>query len=121
VNTSDEITRLSAAYVAAISNLHHKDRDCHFFVEKRWSYGEAPYYIAYHYGYHAERWTSPRCRDAASAETLLLRFLRAEIESLRKWATESANEPEPGADESWWGYVPEEGEAVLEALKVLDG
>jgi hypothetical protein len=33
---------------------HHKDRDCHFYINKVWSYGHEPYYRIEHYGYMSE-------------------------------------------------------------------
>ena len=34
-----EVADLCLKYHMVIGNDHHKDRDCHFFISKRWSYG----------------------------------------------------------------------------------
>jgi hypothetical protein len=34
-----------------IGKDHHKDRDCHWYIETRWSYGYSPKYFVQHYGY----------------------------------------------------------------------
>ena len=34
-----------------ISGDHHKDRDCHWTIETRWSYGKEPVYIVQRNGY----------------------------------------------------------------------
>jgi hypothetical protein len=46
------MTELSALWFAyATSEGGHKDRDCHFVVEQYFSYGDEPYWTAYHAGY----------------------------------------------------------------------
>jgi hypothetical protein len=49
-----EIAALAQKWCILISRDHHKDRDCHFSVECRWSYGHAQYYTVRHYGYIVE-------------------------------------------------------------------
>jgi exonuclease III len=46
-----EITELSAKYYELIGADHHKDRDCHWTIETKWSYGQPPVYIVEHHGY----------------------------------------------------------------------
>lgn len=38
-------------YYQLISGDHHKDRDCHFIIAKRWSYADEPRYEIMHNGY----------------------------------------------------------------------
>lgn len=47
----EEITALTEKYYKYVSLDHHKDRDCHFWIEKKWSYGNPPTYSAHHVGY----------------------------------------------------------------------
>jgi hypothetical protein len=49
--TIDEITRLTDEWYVMIGKDHHKDRDCHWYIETRWSYGYSPIYVVTHYGY----------------------------------------------------------------------
>jgi hypothetical protein len=47
----DEITALTAEYYALIGKDHHKDRDCHWYINSVWSYGQPVKYRVEHYGY----------------------------------------------------------------------
>jgi hypothetical protein len=47
----EEITELTAEWYKIIGPDHHKDRDCHWYIETKWSYGQPPIYIIQHYGY----------------------------------------------------------------------
>ena len=46
-----EIIKLSEEWYELISGDVHKDRDCHWYIETRWSYGEQPEFIVLHNGY----------------------------------------------------------------------
>jgi hypothetical protein len=46
-----EITELTEQWYNAIGKDHHKDRDCHWYIETKWSYGQSPVHIIRHYGY----------------------------------------------------------------------
>jgi len=45
------LTELTAEYYDLIGGEHHKDKDCHFYIEKIYSYGREPYWQFCHYGY----------------------------------------------------------------------
>lgn len=45
------ITVLTREFSSLVTNDHHKDRDCHWYIETRWSYGESPDYFVIHDGY----------------------------------------------------------------------
>ena len=47
----EEITKLTEEWYKLIGGDHHKDRDCHWYIEVKWSYGNPPKYIVMHYGY----------------------------------------------------------------------
>ena len=47
----DDITNLTAVWYELIGGDHHKDRDCHWYVETKWSYGNTPTYKVHHFGY----------------------------------------------------------------------
>jgi hypothetical protein len=57
-----EITILTREWYDLIGPDHHKDRDCHWYIETKWSYGNTPTYIIQHYGYILndieENWSS---------------------------------------------------------------
>lgn len=45
------IERLGKIWFEYVSQDHHKDKDCHWYIETSWSYGKGKKYTAYHYGY----------------------------------------------------------------------
>ena len=77
----EEIVSLTQKWYRYVSLDHHKDRDCHWYITKTYSYGEEPYYEAHHSGYILDGWTSPRCGTEEMASTLLRDKLRNEINS----------------------------------------
>ena len=50
----DQITELSKEWYTVIGGDHHKDRDCHFYINTVWSYGRKQKYRVEHYGYIVE-------------------------------------------------------------------
>jgi hypothetical protein len=50
-NIIEEITNLTDEWYHLIGKDHHKDRDCHWYIETKWSYGFPPKYLVCHYGY----------------------------------------------------------------------
>ena len=46
-----EVTKLTEDWYRLIGKDHHKDKDCHWYIETKWSYGLSPTYIVRHYGY----------------------------------------------------------------------
>lgn len=46
-----EVDRLTHLFNNVVCTGHHKDRDCHWYINKVWSYGEKPFYRVEHYGY----------------------------------------------------------------------
>jgi len=47
----NKITELSREWYIQIGKDHHKDRDCHFYINTVWSYGQKQKYRVEHYGY----------------------------------------------------------------------
>lgn len=47
----EEITRLTDFWYDYVSGDHHKDCDCHWYIEQSWDYGGKPQWKAYHLGY----------------------------------------------------------------------
>jgi hypothetical protein len=50
-NIIEEITKLTDEWYHLIGKDHHKDRDCHWYIETKWSYGQPPKYSVQHFGY----------------------------------------------------------------------
>jgi len=47
----NQITELTEKWYSLIGQDHHKDRDCHFYINTVWSYGQKQKYRVEHYGY----------------------------------------------------------------------
>ena len=50
-DVQEDIVRLSEEWHDLISGDHHKDKDCHWYIETRWSYGKQPEFRVLHHGY----------------------------------------------------------------------
>lgn len=46
-----EINSLTERWYLLIGQDHHKDRDCHWYINSVWSYGQPVKYRVEHYGY----------------------------------------------------------------------
>ena len=82
-----KITSLADQYQRLIGGQHHKDADCHWSIECKWSYGNAPRFIVRHNGYvhgHIE----VICDSLAGAEAILRDELTKAVE-LEKIAQEA--------------------------------
>jgi hypothetical protein len=109
---TEEITELTEKWYRYANLDHHKDRDCHWYIEKRWSYGDEPYYQAFHHGYLIEDWSSTKCGTAELAETILRDKLKNEIASAILHLNDVIVDEETA---DWFGGK----EKVLEILKEL--
>ena len=78
----EEIVLLTNQWINSISGDHHKDRDCHWYVTKTYSYGEEPYYQASHHGYVINPWVSPKVETEEFAMTLLRDKLIKELNEI---------------------------------------
>jgi hypothetical protein len=47
----NQITQLTDEWYSLIGQDHHKDKDCHFYINTVWSYGQKQKYRVEHYGY----------------------------------------------------------------------
>lgn len=106
-----EITLLTQKWYRYVNLDHHKDRDCHWYIEKVWSYGDEPYYVAYHNGYIGPEWKSPNCATEEMAQTLLRdklkNLLASEIKHLQEMDKESLE---------WMGISKDKLEEVIKEL-----
>ena len=79
------INKLINTYNRLIQLDHHKDRDYHWYITPKWSYGEAPVWKVQHYGYCYKEvdWT---CETYEDALTVLEKHLKLAIASEVEWA-----------------------------------
>lgn len=86
--TKEDITKLVDEWMTLIGSDHHKDRDCHFMIELRWSYGNPPYYEVDHYGYRADEF-HVRCDSLQMAQDILATRLQQMITKEKEWQLEN--------------------------------
>jgi hypothetical protein len=92
-NIVEEITKLTEEwYTLCGKGGHHKDRDCHWYIETKWSYGYPPVYTVQHHGYIIDR-IEEECDSYEIALIFLRDTLKKEIEDEKK-SQEENNENE---------------------------
>ena len=111
----EEITVLTDKWNKYVSLGHHKDRDCHWHIEKRWSYGNKPSYQAFHSGYIIEPWESSECSTAKEAEIQLRDKLKMEIHEAITHLVDVRVEAEAL---EWFGATTEELDKLIKELKL---
>jgi hypothetical protein len=83
----EQITKLTCEWYDIIKTDHHKDRDCHWNISVRWSYGDEPAFVIEHHGYildHIEQ-SYPSYRSACfGLISMLEKFIREEVEEQKK-------------------------------------
>lgn len=109
-----EITELTAKWYRYVNIDHHKDRDCHWYIQKVWSYGDEPYYEAYHSGYVIDHWTSPKCGTEELAQTILRDKLKREIQSAIMELQDIKKDQEAL---DWFGHTAEEIDNLIKELQ----
>ena len=77
------ILALTNEWYSLIRGEHHKDRDCHWYIETKWSYGEPPVYHVYHYGYVGEEVDVP-CATYEEALNVLWQALTDAIKLINQ-------------------------------------
>lgn len=82
--TIDEITNLTEEWYNLIGNDHHKDRDCHWYIETKWSYGYPPVYTVHHYGYIVDE-IEEECDSYNNALLKLKEVLTEEIKQYKSY------------------------------------
>lgn len=80
-----KILKYTQFWYEYVNTDHHKDRDCHFSIEKTWSYGKEPTYSFYHNGYIGSRSTSPKREKYEHALRDMQVWFEREIESAKEW------------------------------------
>jgi hypothetical protein len=74
----EKATKLTEKWYRLIAGDHHKDRDCHFYIDTVFSYGDSPYYRLSHHGYIADK-IQQRHTSYESALDALISFLETII------------------------------------------
>jgi hypothetical protein len=110
----NKIIELTKLWYEIVSTDHHKDRDCHWYVNKVWSYGHKPYYRVEHYGYIGKETYDNDFDTYLEAQNFLHDTLIEFIEDEKKWAKEVLETKQDGV----WGE--DQKERAEEILKIIE-
>ncbi len=80
-----EIIELTQKWHEYISPNHHKDRDCHWYIEVDYAYGEEPIFTACHYGYVADALMGEPQGTLEDAERDLLNLIKKAVGQQKEW------------------------------------
>lgn len=105
--TTSEILRLSQAWYKYVGYDHHKDRDCHWYIEADFAYGGKPEFYVYHNGYIHDYIRKGPFKDWTTANEKLLKLIKYVILSEQCRIRECLEEPEE------WEYESEGFEYLL--------
>ena len=86
-NIIEEITKLTDEWYGLIGSDHHKDKDCHWYIETKWSYGQPPKYSVQHFGYILDDIVE-ECDSYDEALLKLKEILIEKIEEEKKYQEE---------------------------------
>lgn len=113
-----EITRLTDIWMRFVGQDHHKDKDCHWYIEKYYSYGNPPYYQAFHWGYIGEDFEGTKCETIEEAEEELLNAIKFRIHTYKEMATRNLKEAKRPRkdDEVYFMGDEEEYQRMLDIL-----
>ena len=109
----DRITKLTDLWYSIVSLDHHKDRDCHWYINKAWSYGKEPIYRVEHYGYIYHDVDSRDFDNYDDAEEELYNLIVDAIDEEREWAKKVLVESET---DNWDKYQIENASKILNLI-----
>lgn len=92
MSTDSELLRLTAAWMEYVGRDHHKDRDCHWYIECDYAYGDAPEFTVSHQGYIGLDEARP-ADSYEHAKDVLLRMIRDAIREEKAWASRVLSDP----------------------------
>lgn len=107
-----KILKMTKDWYQIVGMDHHKDRDCHWYINKTWSYGNEPYYSVEHFGYISRVEDKTEYKTYAEAEEALYNMLKRAFSEEARWATGVIND-----DEGEWDDTQIERARVI--LKLL--
>jgi len=111
MNNKDKITELTQKWYKYVNLDHHKSRDCVWYIQISYAYGNTPKYKAYHNGYIISSWDCPECDTLEDAEQWLIDKLEREIKKAIIHLQEIIETPE---EERW--HNPARADEILKEL-----
>jgi hypothetical protein len=109
---NEEILKLTAQWYRLVGLDHHKDRDCHWYINEVWSYGQPPRYEVQHFGYVGSE-VSDECGTHEEAEKILVERLRDALDCEFQWAKKTLTE---GKAKGWGDDNIERAEGIYAIL-----
>jgi hypothetical protein len=110
----DKIVELSDKYMKMVSQDHHKDRDCHWYIHTVFSYGEAPVFEVEHNGYvYHDQEFNKKFNDYDDAQDFLIEHLEYAIGEQVEWATRCLENVE-----NWDEYQIKHAKSIIEISKL---
>ncbi|MCD6429387.1 hypothetical protein J7L09_01695 [bacterium] len=88
-----EVTRLAHLWYKYISQDHHKDCDCHWYIERRWSYNRKPQWIVWHRGYIFDG-AEIKCKNYQEALEKLIKLIKKALQKELEWVEKVLKTPE---------------------------
>ena len=80
IDRDAKILKMTEKWYAYVNLDHHKTRDCIWYIDIAYKYGEPAKYIASHNGYILDNWQSPECDTLEDAQDWLINKLERELE-----------------------------------------
>ena len=77
-----QIEELAAEYQYLIATDHHKDKDCHWYITRTWSYGEDQLWSIIHHGY-CYKDVDIVCSSYREAQQTLIEELSSAVEEIK--------------------------------------
>lgn len=108
----EAIKKLTALWYRCLVD-HHKDRDCHFYVEHVFSYGGEDKWRISHYGYVADDWVY-EFKSQEAAYNALIERLKEQIRDEAGSCYARVDDPEYDIlkDKAYWRGILDELEAI---------
>jgi hypothetical protein len=110
-----QLIELTNKWYNYVSLDHHKDRDCHWYITKVYSYGQPAKYIASHNGYILDPWDSLPVSTEEDAMMLLINKITREIRDAIKSAKMDIENAKENPNDSF--YTVQEYERQLKVLE----
>lgn len=111
METEQEILKLTGLWQEIVCLDHHKDRDCHWYINETWSYGDKPYWEVCHYGYvFTDR--SIKYKTYEAAQKGLIELIKEALANEVDWAERVIQDPK-----EWDSDQVNNAEIIIKKLK----
>lgn len=92
MNNIGKILQLTMMWYDYVLRDHHKDCDCHWYLQEVWSYGELPKYHIQHNGYVYDSSNSHLYKTKSKAERALVKEIKKAFLVEYNWCCQVIND-----------------------------